>query len=127
MSYPYHKDALLYMLVRDMEIAKLPNSLWQNNAKRELRARLASIRDPLALPLNQGERVVVTDDLGGSFTEYRLFDHKLDAYELERYRDEHFIELHYAFDCTGKLFSVSMTFRNTPCGTVMIHRLTIDC
>ena len=90
---------------------------------------LAKTPDPIATPLTSGAHRYIfpfgDSDPTVSDIWFEADDGETDE-ELTEYCDSMRIEIHSPFDCTGKRFTASITWKRTPFGIRFIHTTTLD-
>lgn len=104
--------------------------------KQELRSRSAHRKDPLSVPLRRTYaeayslpwRTFFPDPESGEWwKEYCIVtDQQFTDEELDEIIRENWISNCSPYDCTGKVFTSSLTAVRVPCGTLFIHCKGID-
>lgn len=112
-TYPCHTDAL----------------------KREARLRTAKRIDPLTIPLRRTMKEAATlpwrifypDESREWWKEYCIIiDAEFTDEQLDEFIEEEWIHIHSPYDCTGKVFTSSITVTRMPCGILFIHTKGVD-
>ena len=108
----------------------------QSNAfKKEARERTAEKIDPLTIPLRRTMkeaftlpwRTIYPDDSYEWWREYCIVtDAQLTDEELDELIKEQTIHINSPYDCTGKVFTSSLTATRMPCGILFIHTKAVD-
>lgn len=103
--------------------------------KKEARARTAEKIDPLTIPLRRTLKEAATlpwrtfypDDSGEWWKEYCIItDAEFTDEELREIIEEEWIHIYSPYDCTGKVFTSSLTATRMPCGILFVHCKGVD-
>lgn len=116
-------------LIRDRERYPNPRNLQGlPQIKRIYRQNLREVQseDNLRRGLMQGAIRIRYDEDGEGATEYKILKGEYSPHEISEIVDREWTRISSPYDCTGKMFTVSIHAALTPAGLVFVHRMGVD-